>query len=107
MTLEHYAQLVTKRVRERLPDVRGVRRGTTVVWTLGRRTATLNAAASNIWWLRIDAGSRGGQPLTYDERQNADSAHIAASNIVTHFDPRYCRGIDVAPYTDAEMTPTR
>jgi hypothetical protein len=97
MPLQHWAELVTREVRARLPDVRAMRRGTTVVWKLGQHSATLNAADPRNRWLRIDTGGRG-HPLTHDEDRNATSARVTAANIVVHFEPRWCRGLDVEPY---------
>ena len=97
MLLRSWAELVTREVRERLPDVRATRRGATVVWKLGGHSATLNAADPQNWWLRIDTGGCG-HPLTYDEDRNAASARVTAANIVVHFDPRWCCRLDVEPY---------
>ena len=99
MSLQPWAELVTRQVRERMPDphaIRAVRAGTTITWTLGKRTATLDAAEPGLWW--IVAGGR-----TYCEAPDAHAARVAASNILGHFDSRWCRGIDVEPYQDAEI----
>ena len=94
LPLREYVLLTTAEVRKHLPDVRAMRKGTTIVWRRGNALATLDASEG---W-RLDAGSR-----TYHERHDARAAHVAASNIVVHFDQRYCRGIDEPPYTVDEM----
>jgi hypothetical protein len=96
LSLREYALLTTAEVRKHLPDVRAMRRGTTVVWRRWNAVATLNASAADHW--RLETGS-----CTYHERHDARGAHVAASNIVVHFDRRYCRGIDVPPFTVDEM----
>jgi hypothetical protein len=63
----------------------------------------LDAKNASTWWLYIESGDSHRGPLTYDERQNADSARVAVNNIVVHFDIRYCRGIRVPPYTGEEL----
>jgi hypothetical protein len=96
LRLREYAILTTAEVRKHLPDVHAMRKGTTIVWRRGNAVATLNASAADHW--RLDVGS-----CTYHERHDARAAHVAASNIVVHFDIRYCRGIRVPPYTDEEL----
>jgi hypothetical protein len=95
MPLRAWAELVTHEVRTLLADVRAVRTGSSVTWTRCRHNAKLHAEPG-IWWLI--AGSR-----TYCESPDARAAHIAASNIVCHFDARWCRGIDAEPYSEVEM----
>jgi hypothetical protein len=102
MTLDPYAQLVTREVRTRLPDVRAVRTGSSVTWTLGTSRATLGPAGPGLWELAVIT-ARGFAVRTYPERMDVDTARIAASNIVGHFDLAWCRGIDVAPFTSDEM----
>jgi hypothetical protein len=97
LSLREYVELATAKVRERLPDVRAVRKGSTIVWTRGNRTATLDAAAPALWWLHT------GRALTYCERPDQAHAHVAASNLLGHFDARWCRGIDHEPFSEAEM----
>lgn len=101
MPMFEWAELVTRTVRKCLPDVRAVRKGTNIVWKLGDHRAILEPAGAT-WWMRIDATSRWAGTRTYDERHSEQSARVAASNIVVHFDPRYCRGFDVEPYTREE-----
>jgi hypothetical protein len=96
LSLREYAILTTAEVRKHLPDVRAMRKGSTIVWRRGNAVATLNASAADHW--RLDAGSS-----TYHERHDARAAHVAASNIVVHFERRYCRGIDVPPFTIDEL----
>jgi hypothetical protein len=102
MQLRPWAELVTREVRERLPDVRAVRTGKTVTWMRGSSIARLSPAGPNLWELTVST-TRGVACRTYPERIDVDTAHVAASNIVAHFDPRWCRGIDVAPYPDSLM----
>lgn len=73
-----------------------MRKGTTIVWRRGNAIATLNASDAPRW--RLEAGS-----CTYHERHDARAAHVTASNIVVHFERRYCRGIDEPPFTVDEM----
>lgn len=98
MPLQLWAELITRQVRERISDpyaLRAVRAGTKVTWTLGTCTATLDAAEPGLWW--IIAGCR-----THCENADARAARVMASNILVHFDSRWCRGIDVEPpYQDA------
>ena len=101
LTLRDYAELVTREVRRYLPNVRASRSSTSVTWRLGDFVATLDASKPD-WWHVIHTA--GPQPVrTHDDRHDVASAHVAASNIVVHFDPCYCRGIDAQPYSDADM----
>jgi hypothetical protein len=102
MTLDAYAALITREVRERLPGVRAARRGSTVTWTLGKAAARLDAARADRWELVVAAGEQIGC-RTYCDCSDPRGAHVAANNIVVHFDPRWCRGIDVEPYSEADM----
>jgi hypothetical protein len=102
MPLRPFAELVTREVRARLPDVRAVRSGSGVTWTRGTAIARLDAAAPYLWELTIST-SRGVTCRTYPERMDVDTARVAAANIVGHFDARWCRGIDVKPFSDADM----
>jgi hypothetical protein len=92
LRLREYAILTTAEVRKHLPDVRAMRKGTTIVWRRGNAVATLNASAADHWRLEADS-------CAYHERHDARAAHVAASNIVVHFDRRYRRGIDEPPFT--------
>jgi len=96
LPLRTWAELVTREVRERLPDVRAVRSRSSVKWTLGQRSVSL-CAESIIWWVSF------GKGRTYCEVPDARAAHVAASNIVCHFDARWCRGIDAEPYSEVEI----
>jgi hypothetical protein len=96
LSLREYAVLMTAEVRKHLPDVSVMRKGATIVWRRGNTVATLNASDPARW--HLEAGSR-----TYHESHNARAAYVAASNIVVHFDQRYCRGVEVLPYTIDEM----
>jgi hypothetical protein len=102
MTLDQYARHVTREVRERLPDVRAVRAGTAITWTRGTSIARLWPAGPSFWELTVST-PRGAGCRTYPERLDAHTAHVAASNIVGHFEPRWCRGIDAEPYSDTDM----
>jgi hypothetical protein len=94
LPLRTWAELLTREVRARLPDVRATGSRSSVTWTRGQRSARLSAEPG-IWWLTF------GKGRTYCEWPDAHSAHVAASNIVVHFDARWCRGIDVEPYSEA------
>ena len=96
LPLQTWAELVTREVRERLPAVRATRSRSSVTWTLGERSASLSAEPG-IWWVRF------GKARTYCEVPDAQAAHVAASNIVCHFDARWCRGIDAEPYSEVDM----
>lgn len=85
MTLIAFAELVTREVRATLPDVKAARRGAVVTWRLGDCRAQLDGRDATTWWLRIDGAGTASGPLTYDEKHDAASAHVAAQNIVTHF----------------------
>jgi hypothetical protein len=102
MQLGPWGELVTREVRERLPDVRASRTGSAVTWVRGTSIARLRATGPGTWELTVST-ARITRCRTYPERLDVDTAHVAASNIVGHFDPRWCRGIDVAPYPDSVM----
>jgi hypothetical protein len=102
MPLQPWAELVTREVRTHLPDVRAVRAGTAITWSRGTSRATLAVAGPGLWELSIST-ARGMTVRTFPERIDVDTAHVAASNIVGHFDPRWCRGIDVQPFSDSDM----
>jgi hypothetical protein len=48
-------------------------------------------------------GGGGAGILTHSDRHDAFTAEVTASNIVVHFDLRYCRGLEVPLYTDHEL----
>lgn len=96
LPLRTWAELVTLEVRQRLPDVRASRSRSSVTWTLGQHSASLSVEPG-IWWVSF------GKGRTYFEAPDARAAHVAASNIVCHFDARWCRGIDAEPYSEVEM----
>lgn len=102
MNLQPWAELVTREVRARLPDVRAVRTGSSITWTRDTSRATLGPAGPGLWELAVTT-ARSGAVRSYPKRMDADTAHVAASNIVGHFEPSWCRGIDVAPFTSDEM----
>ena len=97
MQLRPWAELVTREVRERLPDVGAVRAGSSITWTRGASRATLSPASQGLWELAVTT-TRGFAVRTYPARLDVNTAHVAASNIVGRFDPRWCRGLDVEPY---------
>jgi hypothetical protein len=102
MSLQPWAELVTRGVRAWLPDVRAARRGETVVWMRGNSIATITPAGASAWELVIT--TNGKMTIrTYPERTDVDTARVAAGNIVAHFDARWCRGIDHEPYSEAYM----
>lgn len=103
MPLQPWLELVTRQVRVYLPDVRAVRSGTAVTWMRGAAIARLEPAGSGRWELTVTT-PRSVACRTYPERMDVDTARVAASNIVGHFDPAWCRGIDVAPFTADEMS---
>jgi hypothetical protein len=84
----HYPREAPRRSR--------LRTGATIVWRRGNDVATLNGSDAARW--RLESGSH-----TYHESHDARAAHVAASNIVVHFDQRYCRGTDMPPFTVDEM----
>lgn len=96
LPLRTWGELVTREVRQHLPDVRAVRSRSSITWTRGQHSARLSAEPG-IWWVSF------GKGRTYCETPDARSAHVAAANIVIHFDPRWCRGFDAEPYSEADM----
>jgi hypothetical protein len=102
MELQPWAEVVTRTVRKYLPDVRAFRKGKNIVWKLQGHRAILEPDG-NTWWMRITDKTGAVGPRSFDERHDAASAGIAANNIVVHFDPRWCRGIDVAPFDSAQV----
>jgi len=97
-----WATIVTKRVREFLPDVSASHRRKIVVWIRGRCEARLDGTRS-AWWLHITSTNGAGPGIsTHSERHDRFTAEVAASNIVVHFDGRFCRGLSVAPYSEHE-----
>lgn len=105
MTEHSWAELVTRGVRARLPEVRAARRGLTIVWTRGAAVATIAPAAPGLWELMIVANGRL-VCRTYPERTDVDTSHVAAGNIISYFDIRRCRGTEQLTFDDAEMKRT-
>ncbi len=103
MQLRPWAELVTREVRERLPDVRSsARTGNAITWTRGTSRASLTPAGQGLW--EFTSRDAAGYRLPHISRRiDVDTAHVAASNLVAHFDDRWCRGIDAEPYSDADM----
>lgn len=102
MDFHDWAVLVTTIVREYLPMVTGLRKSDSVVWKYGAKTATLTIQ-DHSWWMAINTGEGTPPPRTFDNRHDAESARVAAANIVIHFEPRYCQGLDVEPYPVGSM----
>jgi hypothetical protein len=103
LPFEAWARAVTERVRACLPDVTGTKRGRVVVWSRGATQARLDASRRD-WWMSIASSTGAGTGiLTHTERHDRFTAEVAASNIVVHFDARFCRGLNVPPYTEHEL----
>jgi hypothetical protein len=100
LPLKAWATFVTRRVREFLPDVSVKGSSKIVVWTRGRSEARLDATRAD-WWLRISSTTSAGTGIsTHSDRHDNFTAEVTASNVVVHFDGRFCRGLGVAPYSD-------
>jgi len=102
LPFDAWAVAVTDRVRAFLPDLAASRSRRVVTWTRGAAQARLDARQHE-WWLTISSSGAGTGISTHTERHDRFTADVAASNIVVHFDARYCRGIDVPPYTEHEI----
>jgi hypothetical protein len=103
LSLPAWAKTVTSRAREFLPEIRAVQKGRTIVWTRGSHRATLEAGRDD-WWMKISSSSGTGTGVsTHSDRHDHYTAMVAASNIVVHFDPRFCRGLEAEPYTQHEL----
>lgn len=103
LPLPAWAKAVTTRAREFLPEIRAIQKGRTIVWTFGARYATLDASTDD-WWIKIAPSSGAGTGVsTHSDRHDLFTAMVAASNLVAHFDPRFCRGLDTEPYSQQEL----
>jgi hypothetical protein len=102
LTLEKWARRVTDRARRFLPELRATGSGRTVTWACGPILAVLNAGGPD-WWLQIPSATGGPGSSTHTDRHDGFTAEVATSNIVVHFDPRFCRGLSSPPYTDHEL----
>lgn len=102
MPLQPWAELVTRGVRGRLLDVRAVRSGAAITWMRGAAVARLEATGPGRSELTV-ATARSVACRTYPERMDVNTAYVAAANIVGHFEPARCRGLDVAPFSAGEM----
>jgi hypothetical protein len=119
LPLEAWARVVTDRVRQFLPEVLAMRRGRSVRWSRGSAKALLDASRDE-WWLTIRTTSAqhtglaavvrhdtAGGFATHSGRHDYFTAEVTASNIVIHFDTRFCRGLAVPPYTEHELAVMR
>jgi hypothetical protein len=103
LSLPAWAKAVTSRAREFLPEIRAVQKGRAIVWTFGTQCATLDASRDD-WWMNIGSSRGAGTGVsTHSDRHDHLTAMVAASNIVVHFDPRFCRGLETEPYTQHEL----
>jgi hypothetical protein len=101
MTIDAYT-LVIDTVRRHLPDVAASRLATRATWRRSAYVPMLTAAGDRLR-SKIVQRDRGGNCHTYSEQLDERTASVDANNIVVHFDPRFCRGIDVAPHARAEI----
>ena len=94
---------MTARIREFLgSELRAVMRQRTVVWTYGRAEARLDATRYE-WWLKVSSSAAGTGISTHSDRHDRHTAEVTAANIVIHFESRFCRGLNVTPYSEHEL----
>lgn len=103
LPLDDWARAVAERVRKYLPDVGAAKAGRVITWRRGTAVATLDAGRLD-WRLQINSSNLTGTGIAcHSNRHDRFTAGVAASNIVVHFDIRYCRGLDVPPYSEREI----
>jgi hypothetical protein len=87
-----WASIVTRRIRDRLPEVRAARVGDRIRWTYGGHvvTAEIDGAIRWVHFAKPTGAAAPRHPSVFTNRHDVFTAHCVAGTMLAFFSAEFC-----------------